>query len=377
MSVWIERQRYLMDYTLAAMGRRWARNLGLVAVYTLLVFVLASVMMFTDAIQREAGLLLEQAPEVVVQRMVAGRHDLISAAYMADIEAIRGARQARGRLWGYHFDPVTAANYTFMVPAADAPPAGAVDIGSGLARARGAAPGDVLSFRGHDGGLFTFEVRRLLTPESEIITADAILVSEADFRAFFGIRRGLFTDISLRVRNPREVTKVAEKIVERFPDTRPILRSEMQRTYASLFDWRQGLVLAVFSGALLAFAILAWDKASGLSAEERREIGILKAVGWETADIIAMKTWEGALVSVTAFLLGVLLAYGHVFGASAVMFEPVLKGWATLYPRFTLTPRVDLFQLAVLLFLTVVPYTAATVVPNWKTAVTDPDAVMR
>lgn len=377
MPPWIERQRHLMDYTLAAMGRRWGRNLGLGAVYTLLVFVLASVMMFTDAIQREAEQLLKQAPEVVVQRMVAGRHDLISADYMDAIAAIRGARQVRGRLWGYHFDPVTAANYTFMVPATTAPPTGRAHIGAGLARARGAAVGDVLSFRGHDGALFTFGIEGLLRAESEIITADAILVSEKDFRAFFGIRPGLFTDISLQVRNPREVTKVAEKIVERFPDTRPILRSEMQRTYASLFDWRQGLVLTVFAGALLAFVILAWDKASGLSAEERREIGILKAVGWETADIIAMKTWEGALVSLMAFLLGVLLAYGHVFGASGVMFEPVLKGWATLYPRFVLTPHVDLFQLAVLAFLTVVPYTAATVVPNWKTAVTDPDAVMR
>jgi ABC-type lipoprotein release transport system permease subunit len=42
-----------------------------------------------------------------------------------------------------------------------------------------------------------------------------------------------------------------------------------------------------------------------------------------------------------------------------------------------LTPRIDLYQLAVLAFLAVVPYVASTVIPSWKAAVTDPDRVLR
>ena len=72
-------------------------------------------------------------------------------------------------------------------------------------------------------------------------------------------------------------------------------------------------MLALLSAAMLAFAILAWEKASGLSAEEKREIGILKAIGWETGDVIKMKFWEGGLISLTAFLLGYVAAYLHVF----------------------------------------------------------------
>jgi ABC-type lipoprotein release transport system permease subunit len=48
-----------------------------------------------------------------------------------------------------------------------------------------------------------------------------------------------------------------------------------------------------------------------------------------------------------------------------------------MYPRFQLVPVVDIFQLAVLFFLTVVPYTAATIIPCWRVATTDPDAAMR
>lgn len=48
-----------------------------------------------------------------------------------------------------------------------------------------------------------------------------------------------------------------------------------------------------------------------------------------------------------------------------------------LYPRFELTPVVDGFQVATLFFFTVFPYTVATIVPIWRAAVTDSDAVMR
>ena len=177
--------------------------------------------------------------------------------------------------------------------------------------------------------------------------------------------------------NPREVTKVAEKVLRTLPDTRPIVRDEILRTYAALFDWREGMVMVLLSGAILAFIIFAWDKASGLSAEERREIGVLKAIGWETSDVMAMKLWEGLLISVFAFLLGYLAAYLHVFGFAAALFGPVLKGWSVLYPDFQLSPHVDVFQVFTLFFLTVFPYALATVVPVWRAAIADPDSVMR
>jgi cell division protein FtsX len=115
------------------------------------------------------------------------------------------------------------------------------------------------------------------------------------------------------VSNPSEVRKVAEKVLNRLPGARVIAREEMQRTYEAAFNWRQGVLLTFLSTILIAFALLAWDKASGLSAEERREIGILKAVGWDTGDVLRMKLWEGALLSITAFLSGYVLAWLHVF----------------------------------------------------------------
>ena len=137
------------------------------------------------------------------------------------------------------------------------------------------------------------------------------------------------------------------------------------------------MMIVILTGAFLAFIIFAWDKASGLSSEERREIGILKAIGWETSDVILMKFWEGMVISLSSFLAGIIFAYIHVFFTSAALFESALKGWAVLYPKFRLVPFVDFAQIVTLFFLAVVPYTVATIVPSWRAATVDPDSIMR
>ncbi|MDP3537833.1 MAG: FtsX-like permease family protein [Azonexus sp.] len=377
MRIWLEKQRHLIDFTLASLARRKTKNIGLLVAYTLLVFVLASLTLFTNALRTEATFVLAGSPEVIVQRMVAGRHDLIPPGYLDKIGRIRGVQKMEGRLWGYYYDPVLNANYTFMARPAEEVASGTIMVGAALARERGLDAHNTISFRSYSGKLFTFEVASVLSPDSELLSADLILLSEEDFRSFFEYPAGHFTDIALSVANPQEVRNIAAKLSSALPDSRPILREEVLRTYQSVFDWREGIVLTVLAGAILAFAILAWEKASGLSAEEKREIGILKAIGWETGDVLRMKLWEGLLISLTAFLLGFIGAYVHVFHFGAAVFEPVLKGWAVLYPRFTLLPAIDGLQVATLFFFTVFPYTAAVLVPIWRAAITDPDAVMR
>lgn len=353
------------------------KNLFLFSVYALLVFLLTSVMLFTAAIRQEAAKTLSAAPEIVIQKLVAGRHALIPASYLEKVQDIRGTRAVRGRLWGYYFDPAVSANYTVMATDNQSLKDDEISIGAAVARARDLHTGDYLSLRAATGEPVAFRIRDILSPESELLSADLLLMNPGSLRRFFAIPDGWYTDLVMQVRNPSEITKVAEKIVLALPDSRPILRDEILRTYDSIFNWRQGMVFVIWSAALLSFIILAWDKASGLSADEKREIGILKAIGWSTKDVLRMKLWEGAIISLTAFSAGYLFAYIHVAINNAGLFTGVIKGWSSLYPEFKLTPAVDFLQIASLFFFTVFPYTAATIAPVWKTATTDPDAVMR
>jgi len=284
---------------------------------------------------------------------------------------------AAGRRWGYYFDRGSKANLTVQVPPAWWGNDGEVVIGEGVARAREVAAGGPFPVRRAEGGYLHLRVREVIPAASALVSSDLVLLSDADFQRLFGPDPDRFTDIVLTVPNAKEIPKVAEKVTRLLPDARAITKAELLRTYESVLDWRSGLIVVLLATAVLAFAVVAWDKAAGLSAEERREIGILKALGWETSDVLLVKLWEGAVVSLVAFALGVVAAYAHVFLGSAALFASVLKGWSTLSPDYRLTPDVSPLQLATLFFLTVVPYTVATVVPAWRAATTDPDAVMR
>jgi lipoprotein-releasing system permease protein len=373
----IEAQRNILDFTLSSLLRRKRKNAALILVYTLVVFLIASVMFFTHSIRKEASLVLKDAPEMVVQKLVAGRQDLMPLDYIEKIKGIKGISSIKGRLWGYYFDPFFGANYTLMSPDDDRLPSGTIAIGEGIAKDRKVHAGDMVALNAYNGETMLFKVQEIFSAESALVSADLVLMSGDDLRDLFGIPKGNVTDLTLKVRNPRELGTIAQKIVQTLPDTRPITRDEILRTYDSIFNWRGGVIIVILFVAVISFFIFAWDRASGLGAEEKREIGILKAIGWETSDVILMKFWEGMVISFSSFLLGVLLAYAHVYFTSSLLFEPVLKGWSVIYPDFKLIPFIDAYQISTLFFLTVLPYTVSTIVPSWRAATIDPDLVMR
>ncbi len=380
MGPWLNRQRYLADFALASLARRRTRTAALLLVYAAVVAVIAAVMLYAQAVRREARDLLQRSPAVIVQRLQAGRYAPVPVDYVETLGAIRGVQAVEGRLWGYYYDPLFRTVCTVMVPAASSERAvadGHARVGSAVARVWNLRAGGRLALLTPSDEAMSLVVDEIFSDESALLTADLMLLSPADFRTLLDHPVGFYTDIALSVANPAEHRRVAAKVTARLRDTRTIVRDDMARTYASVFSWREGLVLVAFIGVMAAFALFAFDRASGLSADETREIAVLKAVGWDAGDVMAMKVWEGALVSATAFAIGYLAAYLFVFYVPAGPFDGALRGWTVLRPRVHLTPDADAFQVATLFVLSVVPYTAAVLVPVWRAAVAEPDAVMR
>ena len=381
----------ILEFALTSLLRKKTRNLVIILAYILNVFIFSSAMFYSESLKKESVELLQGSPELIVQRMKGGRHELIPLQYAEEIMKIRGTTEIVPRYWGYYYDPPVNSNYTFLGADQMGPEISAMVegsffnpgdsnscvIGEGIAEARYIGVDDIIPVKGADGQLHVLRVAGIFNSESAILTNDLVVLSPGDIKRIFAIPDNMATDLVVNVLNPSEVSTVAGKILEKLPDTRPIEKSQIIKTYEALFSWRSGLVVTIFIGAIVAFSILAWDKATGLSGEERREIGILKAIGWETSDILALKFWEGFTISVVSFLSGIIAAHAHIFLFKGLLFAPVMRGWSSLFPPLNLAPQVDFYQIIIVAFLTVIPYITATIVPSWKVAITDPDMVMR
>lgn len=377
MKPWFEKHRYFLDFTLSSLLRRKGKNAALILVYTLVVLQISYVVFFSSALRTEAKAVLAETPEMIVQRMVAGRHDLISLAHISKIEQIPGVREVLPRLWGYYFHMATRANYTIMATEPFGHKDDEIIAGTGVLASWNKKVGDICFFRGHDGEAIQLRVAEALSSSADLVAADLILVSTAAFQKLFAIQEGFATDLLVRIGNPREGETIAEKIMKILPDTRPILKAEILRTYDSIFDWRSGYILVLLSSAAFAFFVFAWDRATGLSAEEKLEIGILKAIGWDSSDIMLVKFYESAVISLTAFITGVIAAFVLLFFGSFQIFGHALKGWSVIYPTFRLSPSMDFYQLATLFCIAVMPYLLITVIPAWKVSITEPSSVMQ
>ncbi|MCL7487140.1 MAG: FtsX-like permease family protein [Desulfobulbaceae bacterium] len=378
----------IIDYALTSLGRRKYKSLAIITAFTVVVSALASILLFSRALQTEAAYILDSAPDLIVQRTVGGRHDLIPLEYSEKIKKIPGIGTVSERYWGYYYDPLTRANYTILgtdgnetplellegrLPAA----AGECAVGAGVAAIkRTGAGGELILVDSSNTGVL-YEVVGVFRADSSLLTNDLILLPNEVVVDFFGYPPGMATDVAVQVYNKNELQTAAAKVKRLLPDSRPITKAEIVRTYEMVFNWRSGMMMTVFSAAVIAFCILAWDKATGISADEKQEIGILKAIGWDTSEVLALKFWEGLIISLTSFLLGTLAGYLHIFVFNAFLLAPVIKGWSVVFPDFHLTPHLDPYLVFTLAFLTVTPYVASTVIPAWKAAITDPETIMR
>lgn len=381
----------ILDFAVASLGRNPAKTLAVLTIYSLLVAVVASLLLYLQACRREVRHLLSASPEIVVQRTRGGRHELSPVGRAAAIRDIRGVGRVSPRIWGYSFDPPTGATLTFwgfegLPPALldfteEGPEGGDLEsgcvIGSGLAELRFLGIGDRFPIRRFDGTLFAPRVVGIFSANSALLTNDLVVLPTADLRRVFGIDDDLCTDISVEVHNSNEVTNIARKIQERWPDARIITRSQILQTCDALFDWRGGVWAATLLSCVAAFAILIWDKGTGLTEEEFRTIGLLKAVGWKSREVMELKLLEGSVISAVALATGFVIAMIHLLWFDGLLFARVVKGWSVLFPTFRVNPEIEWLTVMICVLLTAVPYAIASLIPSWRAAITDPDTVLR
>lgn len=397
----MKRQQAILDYALGALRRRGARNAAIAVGLAFVLAMFSSVLFLVDALRAEYRLGVGGLPDLTVQRMVAGRPALIEAApeRLAAIREIPAVRSVTPRTWGYYFLAPLAANVTVigidperrgvgqdlgrLVSAGRALRAGdreAMVCGRVLADRLGLLVGDRIALPrpgAPDEEPRMLRLVGIFDDESALATADVLLAPEADARALLDVPPGMATDLAVDLTNPAESGVVSRRIVETIPGARVLDKQLLGRTYELTFDTRGGLLAAALLPALCALLLLAWERLTGLGEAERREIGILKAIGWDTGDVLAARIWESGVIAFAGTVLGVAGAYLYVFLAGAPGLAGVLFGWSAFHPPFELAPRVDGAQVLAIVASVIVPFVAVSVVPAWRAAALDPDRAMR
>jgi ABC-type lipoprotein release transport system permease subunit len=392
----LEKQINILDFSLSSLWRRKLKNLGIMLVFGVVIFLLGSFQMLTGALTNSAEAVLGNTPEITIQKMSAGRQEAIPREYIEKLRSIYGIRAIIPRIWGYYFDESNLANFTILALDPDAMPAGnklnltlaqghfpketetgTVVIGRSVHNILGLGTRRMFSFFRPDLSLKSFNVVGLFSQQTDLLTNDLIFMNLEDARDLFALPPSMVTDLCVYVANPTEIETIAKKIALLLPDTRVLTKTQIQKTYQVVFSWRSGFASICLLTALVAFAILAWDKASGLSPEEKREIGILKILGWETSDILAVRFWESILISTLAFIIGCTAAYFHVAFFDASLLKPIMVGWSVIHPPFKLLPSVTLGDFLLIFTFSVLPYLGATVIPAWRCSTVPPDSVIR
>lgn len=373
----------LLDHALGAAFRRGGRNLAIATGLALVVALAESVTLLTTALRAEYERGADAVPDLVVQSIVGGRPGLLPADAFAALAARPGVRSVRPRVWGYLYLPSVEANVTVVSTASDATAdarllAGRLPrarhelaLGRQLADALGMRVGDTAALPG-SSGFVSHRVVGIFRASTAMRTADLALVTEDDARALLGMPEGQVTDVAIRLVSEDESAPVAREIREAMPGARVLERMLVMRTYALTLGSRSGLVYAMLLPAIAALLLLAWDRLTGLGEDERREIAVLKLVGWSTRDVLVVRMWESGLVALVGTGVGFVLAYVYVFVLGAPLLRDALMGWSRLVPSLALTPTVGVFDLVSLLGSIVVPFVLVSVVPAFLAAMRDP-----
>ncbi len=357
------------------------------ALFTLVALV-SAVLLLNQAWTRTTTALLEAGPSLVVRRVNQGGWiPLDGAAAAAAANRVIGVIDAVPRVWGVVSGPEGAVTVVRVDEdqAAEltregltAPLPGEAVVGPGVAASADGdpiVPGDSISLTGATTRVLT--VRGTLDRSVSLPLHDVVLVSGDDARLLLGLAPGEASDLAVDVYNETEEEAILPDLVASFPyQVQVVTKRDAIGAAVTSLSRNSGLATVMIIPAVLAMAFLVTSAARG-GASVRREIGLYKALGWTTADLMAVHLYRSIALAVPATLLGFATAFVCVFWPGTTWPGRILMGWQTSAPRLWLDPSGAWIVLLGVAALVLVPWLLASIIPALRGALADPEDLLR
>lgn len=373
------------------------KHFAIFILFSLIVALLSSVLFISSSIQKDINLTLNNQADFTISKLRAGRTVDTPLIWADEFIEIPGITKVNPRVYGKYwiepnkyffniigidfYDEQSSKSFEKLIKNIDLKKFLSGDnmiVGEGVKKILDSNHyKSYFNFRPPNRDLKKVFIYDQFPIDTNIVSSDTVIMNMDLAREILGIDESMATDIVLNVPNEDERDAVRVKLIVSHFDMRVIQKDEIERAYKNMFNYKGGVFLALYLVVIITFILILYQRYSIVSSSDKKEIGILRAIGWSIKDVIKLKLYESIIISVGAFLLGFILAYIFVYILSAPLLSSIFFGFGNLPLDISFTPNIDFSIFALLFLFFIVPFIAAVLIPVWKIAITDPSEAMR
>ncbi len=413
--------------------RRPAEALLAGAAMASLIAVLSAGLLLARGLSCSAETVLEDAPSLVIRRLSPGGWAPVPTRALEQLRGVTGVTRASARIWGVVRWQEASVTILALTPddagtgdeqltapgpgeaitgpgsgeAITAPGPGEAITGPGSGEAI-TAPGPVGAITGPGSGEAitapgpgeaitgpafalspgqtislhgacerSVRVKKVLPASWGLVAHDLILLNSSDARALLGLERDAASDFAVWVFHDTEMDAIRPDLEAALPFPVQITsRRESLGAMMAQLEKASGLLTTLLIPALLALVLLTTAMAR-IQLGSRRDIGLLKALGWRSGDILRLHLSRALVIGLPALAVGWCLAYGAVFLSGLNWAGALLFGWSGAAPQLTLDPTGVLRILLEVGALVLAPCLAAILLPTLRSATVDAEEWLR
>ena len=361
--------------------RHSGRSILLFTCLTSLVFLTATALLFSQALDNTWTHLLNQAPDLVIRRIDAGGwRPLPTEEAVAVVKNIPGVLDPAPRLWGVV--PGPAGPVTVVAPAGTLPESaingitppsvGQAVVGQGIAR----AVSDSRLILGSRNNI-TLDIIDTFPADSGLATHDLVWTTPEDARRLLGLAPGQASDLAIHLFRREEEKAIQADLAAAFPWPVHITdRSTSALRHHTRAVRTGGVALVAGIPALLALLLIIIGTAVDSGSQQAR-LGLLKSMGWTTADILRFQVTKALIVGLPAVVLGLALATAAVFYPPAAGITAFWITGGQHLPALTLQGTGAIAVMLEIAAMVGLPYLAAVFLTSLRAAAGNPWSMLQ
>ena len=374
-----------------------SKHLAIFFISILIVFLSSSILFISNTLKKEIFTTLENQSDFVIQKINSGKSQYTPISWIEDFKEISGVKNIQQRVYGqYYFMPEDAY---FTIVGIDLFEEGSsknikellkvlniseflqsdsMIIGNGIKKLFDKYRyTDSYDFKLFNNDLKEIKIFKDLPQKANLVANDLIIMDINLAKEILNIKEDEATDIVLNVPNNLERANVKDQLILKHSNTRILQKENLKKEYENMFNYKGGIFLILFIIVILTFTLILYQRYSMISLGDKKEIGILKAVGWSIKDILKLKIMENFIVAFMAFIIGIILSYIFVFILNAPILKNVFIGSQNLQNDFIFNANIQIDSLITLFLFFMIPFLSAVLIPVWKVAIIDSTQSMK